>query len=376
MTLNRRDFAAAALAAGAAPTLSACATTPAPAASPLLIEAMTDKAVPGMAAIVIRDFHAEPELVAGRRALGAPATVQPGDRWHIGSNAKSTTATLVARLVEAGALAWDRRLADMLPELAPAMQAQYRDVTLPDLLSHRSGLPENTSDMDFFMSFHADAAPLPAQRLRYVARCLQDAPVGPARAASSYSNTGLLLAAACAEHATGRAFEDLIVAQVFQPLGMHSVRFDQFGGANEPQGHVDGRIANQQADVNPPMFAPAGAMRMSMGDWARFCIDHLRGEHGRGRILRQESYRFLHAPQGDTRAALGWGAAANPMGRRGPALTHSGSDGNWYALVCLFTETGNGVLVAANAADSMQGNEAALAAIRAFAATISEPAAA
>lgn len=99
----------------------------------------------------------------------------------------------------------------------------------------------------------------------------------------------------------------------------------------------------------------------------------MQGEHGRGRLLRAETYRFLHAPQGETRSALGWGAAPHPMGRRGPALTHSGSDGNWFALVCLFPETGNGALVVANAADSVGGDQASVAALRTLAATIAEP---
>lgn len=370
--LTRRSFSA----AFALTALPGCATPSRTAAPPsnALTGAMAGKAVPGMAAVVIRDFRTEPELVAGVRALGSPALVRPGDRWHLGSDGKAMTATLIAGLVEANALAWDRPLAQMLPDLAPSMRAEYRDVTLPDLLSHRAGLPENISDLDFFNTFYTDTAPRPEQRLRYVARCLQEAPVGPAHGESSYSNTGFVLAAVCAEHATGRAFEDLIVAQVFDPLGIHSISFDQFGAANEPQGHVEGRIANHPTDPNPRMFAPAGAMRMTLPDWSRFCIDHMQGAHGRGRLLRAESYAFLHAPQGETHTALGWGAAPHPMGLRGPALTHSGSDGNWYALVCLFPETGNGVLVVANAAESMQGDQAAGAAIHALAATVAEAA--
>ena len=61
------------------------------------------------------------------------------------------------------------------------------------------------------------------------------------------------------------------------------------------------------------------------------------------------------------------------MNLRGPALTHSGSDGNWFALVCLFPETGNGVLVTANAAESMGGDQASVAALRVLAATVAEP---
>jgi len=371
--LTRRDLARLLVLAAAAPTLDAFPVSQAPAADPLAA-ALAATQTPGLAALVIRNGEAEPERVAGLRALGGDA-VMPGDRWHIGSNGKSMTATLIARLVEAGALQWETPLQKLLPELATVMQAAYRDVTLPDLLSHRAGLPENTGDLAMFDTFYDDTATPTAQRLRYLRAALQEAPAGPARAAMSYSNTGYLLAGAAAERATGKDFESLIVAQVFEPLGMASVGFEQFGGVDEPQGHVEGRIANRPRDANPRMFAPAGGMRMTMRDWSRFCIDHLQGAQGRGRLLRPETYRFLHAGQGDTTSALGWGAAASPMKLRGPALTHAGSDGNWFALVCVFTATGNGVLVAANAADSLGGDQAALAVMRALAQTVAEPAA-
>lgn len=333
-------------------------------------------AVPGMAAIVIRDFQARSELVTGIRRLGRPARCRPGDRWHLGSNGKAMTATLIARLVERRALSWSTPLDRMLPGLAASMHASYRDVTLPDLLSHRSGLPENHSDTAFFNSFYADRAPPAAQRLRYIGSALAEAPAVAKRGEMSYSNTGLLVAAACAERATGRPFEALIRAELFRPLGMNSPSFDQFGGAHEPSGHVDGRPAGRMGDPNPRMFAPAGAMRMSLSDWSRFCIDHMLGEHGSGRLLRTETYRFLHAGQGGTRSALGWGAAPSPLGLRGPALTHAGSDGNWYALVILFPETGNGALIVANAGESMGGDHAASAAIHALAMSLAPAAAA
>lgn len=377
METTRRELAKILALGLAGPGVAACATTRAPTASAVLAEAMAGKTVPGMSAIVIRDFRAGPELVAGVRAMGSPAAAAPGGRWHLGSNGKSMTATLIARLVEAGALAWDRPLAQMLPDLSETMRPAYRDVTLPDLLSHHAGLPENTSDMDFFATFYNDLALLTAQRLRYITNCLREAPLGPTRTDPSYSNTGPIIAAACAERATDRSFELLIVSEVFTPLGMRSISFDQSGGAGEPSGHVDGRVANRPQDANPRMFAPAGAMRMTMRDWSRFCIDHMRGEHGDGRLLRTESYRFLHAPQGASAGgagwALGWGAAPHPMNLVGPALTHSGSDGNWQALVCLFPQTGNGVLVVSNAADSMGGDQSTLAAMRALAPTVAAP---
>jgi CubicO group peptidase (beta-lactamase class C family) len=374
MLITSRRTILGSLAAASLP-LSARAAA-APAASPVLLKAMEGTGTPGMTAMVIRDFVAGPEMVAGVRRLGSPDTVVPGARWHLGSDGKAMTCTLIARLVERGILDWTTPLEKLLPQFAGVMRDEYRDVTLPDLMSHRSGLPENHDDLAYFSTFYADRSSPTAQRLRYLETALKEAPVGPKRAKPSYSNTGLIIAAAAAEHATGKAYESLMAAEVFRPLGMTSFSFDQFGGKGEPCGHVDGRVADRLTDANPRMFAPAGAMRHSMADWARFCIDHLKGPNGHGRLLKPETYRFLHTPQGDGKAgfALGWGAGPAAVGRKGPVLTHSGSDGNWNALVVLFPETGNGVLVVANCADSMGGDKASVAALRALAATVAEPA--
>lgn len=376
MTIPRRVFLAGAAAAALLPKLlraqSAAAELP---TQQLLTDKMKDTGTPGMTALVMRDFQVERELIAGVRRLGAEAPVLPGDRWHLGSNGKAMTATLVARLVERGVLAWDRTLAEMLPQFAESMHESYRDVTLPELLSHRSGLPHDLSESQdaFHYAFHDDDAPLPAQRLRYVDRALRDPPKASKRTAFSYSNTGFILAAACAEAATGTPFEALMDSEVFAPLGIRSASFAQVGGADEPIGHRDGRIGDRPRDTMPRMFVPAGGIRMSLPDWARFCIDHMQGAQGRGKLLRGATYRFLHAPQGDTGfAALGWGFVANVFGRRGPALFHAGSDGNWESLVMLFQETGNGVLVAANAAGSMRGDRAANEVMRAIVPLIAE----
>src|SRR5690242_20276376 len=146
--LSRREIAKAIAYSAAAPMLAACATPPAstpasPTTAFVLASALAGTTAPGIAAITIRDFRAEPERVAGVRVMQTDDRIAPGDRWHLGSDGKAMTATLIARLVESGVLSWERPLSQMLPELAEGMQAQYRDVTLPDLLSHRAGLPEN-----------------------------------------------------------------------------------------------------------------------------------------------------------------------------------------------------------------------------------------
>jgi CubicO group peptidase (beta-lactamase class C family) len=112
---------------------------------------------------------------------------------------------------------------------------------------------------------------------------------------------------------------------------------------------------------------------MSLADWGRFSIDQMEGAQGRGRLLKPESYLFMQTPQVDV-SGLGWGVVPRVLGRQGPALTHSGSDGNWNAIVMLFPETGDGLLVVANAAESMGGDAASVAVARALLPDLAPPA--
>lgn len=104
------------------------------------------------------------------------------------------------------------------------------------------------------------------------------------------------------------------------------------------------------------MLAPAGGVHISLEDWSVFVIDQMRGESGDGRLLQPPTYRLLHAPVPGTRSALGWGVRDGT-----PAtLTHTGSDGAWFAAVAMVPCRGNAVLVAANAAADAGGDTAVL----------------
>lgn len=322
-----------------------------------IARAVEGKAVPAVGILEIRNGEVSSETVWGLRQMGRPEPVQVGDRWHLGSDTKAMTATLVAILVEKGKLSWTARLDQMLPELADKMDPSYRDVTLVDLLAHRSGLPENVDDEAYYQSFYTDPRPETEQRMAYVSRALTEKPVGAKRTERFYSNTGYVLAGLIAERAMHKPYEELMQTYVFKPLGMTTASFQYVPG--NPVGHVDGRPALQQFDPNTGMLAPAGLAQMSLRDWAKFCIDQMNGSRGRGRLLKTETYRLMQTNTGGAKNGLGWGVAPSLGGLQGPVLTHVGSDGNWYAIVALFPQTGNGALVVANAADSMGGDKAA-----------------
>ncbi len=85
--------------------------------------------LPAVAALIQIDGKIAAEAAIGVRAIGHRKSVTTRDRWHIGSDTKAFTATLIARLVEQGVMHFDDTLADSFPAFANDMDPAYRTVT-------------------------------------------------------------------------------------------------------------------------------------------------------------------------------------------------------------------------------------------------------
>ena len=338
-----------------APAASQAAT--APNLDALLKAGMAGRDVPAMGAVVIRGGAVTESAVAGLRAKGAAGLVQPGDVWHLGSNGKAMTATMLARLVERGLLSWDSPLSALLPELAADMQPAYRDVTLRDLLAHQSGLQADI-DESYVPVFYADKRPLHEQRLTFARLALAQAPAFERGTRDLYSNNGLVIAGLVAERASGLPYETLMQREVFEPLGLRSAGF----GAThrgQPLGHKTGAPVEGQQGDNPAVIAPAGGIYMSLEDWSKFAIDQMAGEHGRGKLLKVEGYRLMHQPAHEGgKFALGWRAQASMAGVSARHLSHTGSNEAWFALIIMRPDSEDAVLVTSNASEDAKADQA------------------
>ena len=323
--------------------------------------------LPAVAAVIQIDGKIAAEAALGVRALGHPEKVTTNDRWHIGSDTKAFTATMIARLVEKGVIHFDDTLATSFPAFAEAMDPAYRNVTVLQLLSHTAGLPPLTDDKDLppFLAVIKSANGVKAQRAAIARKYLTMPPASKA-GEFVYSNLGFIIAGAIAEARTGKTWEDLIRDQIFTPLGIKNAGFGAPGTAgkfDQPWGHEEkaGKLvpldpAREGAD-NPPALGPAGTINIALKDWLLFAQDQLDGEHGHGKLLKPETYRKLHTPVTDV-YALGWGAKLGPDGL--PLLiTHTGSNGYWVADIRIMPKHDMIFLVAMNA-----GNEAANAAVK------------
>jgi CubicO group peptidase (beta-lactamase class C family) len=340
--------------------LAACALAAAATASPsddlnaAIKTAMARSKVPAVGAVILRDGAVTAQAVQGVRQLGAKGAVTPDDVWLIGSTGKVMTVALIARLVERGVLSWDTPLDVMMPAMAASMRPEYRKVTLVQMLSHRAGFPRDLRNEKAMARFMSDARPPAQQRLSYVEESLKDKPEA-AVGTFSYSNAGFIVATVIAERAGRESYEELMRWEVFQPLGMSQAGFGNTG-KGQARGHQRGKPMLKMVKLDdgaPAMYAPAGFLHMSLGDWAKFNLDQLAGAKGKGKLLSPASYRLMQTAQPGGPAGLDWGVQESIAGRQGPVLVHQGSDGNWLAIAVLFPEQGTGALMVANAGPDM-----------------------
>ncbi|MFZ5961567.1 serine hydrolase domain-containing protein [Thalassococcus sp. BH17M4-6] len=285
--------------------------------------------------------------VAGVRARNTDAAIGPQDLWHIGSNAKAMTATLVARLVEAGVLRWDDTIGQSLGDLDP--HPDYRDVTLQMLLAHRGGLPANLGPLARRgLSGRLAEREMIADRRSYARSVLEGAPVSRPGTEFLYSNAGYVVAGAMIEAATGQTWETLIEAWVFEPLDIQTAGFGAPGNAqtlSQPRGHGGtfpwsrGAVAPGPDADNIPAMGPAGTVHLSLRDHLRFLNAHLTR---RGGFLSAESWEKLQSDVADQGYALGW------VVRDDGALAHAGSNTLWFNIALIDRTRGLALVLALN----------------------------
>ncbi|MDQ3243003.1 MAG: beta-lactamase family protein, partial [Gemmatimonadota bacterium] len=110
-------------------------------------DVMKEFKVPGVSLAVVKDGRVIVSRGYGVRALGAAATVDARTRFGIASNTKIFTATALALLVEEGKVEWDAPVIRYLPAFAMFDPFVTREITIRDLLVHRSGLGLGAGDL-------------------------------------------------------------------------------------------------------------------------------------------------------------------------------------------------------------------------------------
>ena len=290
--------------------------------------------LPAMSIAVVNAEGLIAEGVAGVRKAGGDAKVGVSDAFHIGSCTKPITATLVATLVEEKKLTWERTIGESFPDWAD-IRAEYKNVTVAELLSHESGLPPFEDDSEF--------KHVPGARSEFVHAVLERAPVVK-RGQYKYSNAGFAVVAVVAERASGTTWEKLVEKRIFEPLHLQSAGF---GWPADVWGHTPKPVDPKGSYQLPLSIAPAGDVHMSSADLAEFLRAHLRALRGERTIISPETATLMHTRR--VRSGLGFGV--QKVGDFEPVSVYSGSAETFYTVIAIAPKQNVAVVVQANAGD-------------------------
>ena len=228
--------------------------------------------VPGMAVTIVKDGNVVVARGYGVKKLGQPALVGPRTNFGIASNTKIFTATALALLVEDGKIEWDAPVIRYLPAFAMYDPWVTREITVRDLLVHRSGLGLGAGDLLWWPASTYDRKEI-VRRLRFIK------PATSFRSAYAYDNVLYSAAGELIEAVSGKSWEDFVATRILARVGMtaSNVRHSQGGvgaDAAAPHAEVDGAVRPIAAFLSDNVN-PAGGINSNAEDMAKWMIVQL-----------------------------------------------------------------------------------------------------
>jgi CubicO group peptidase (beta-lactamase class C family) len=267
----------------------------------------------------------------------------------IGSTSKSFTALAVAQLVEAGRVDLDTAAATYLPWLRLGDADTARTVTVRQLLTHTSGLPQVWS---------TDLTDRYDNRPGGLARSVRDLatlrPVAAVGQSYVYSDANYMILGALVESITGDTYGGYLRRHVLDPLGMtHSAATaDEAGAVGLPAGHRY-HLGRPQRFAAPFDTAgvPYGLLAASLDDLSHYAVAQLNGgRYGTGRILGSEGTKQMHTgtvAAGTGTYGFGWrNSTLDGVGTR--IVWHAGATPNYFTHVVLVPGSNLAVIIMTN----------------------------
>ena len=204
----------------------------------LIREAMKAWEAPGTAVVVVQGDTVVYCEGAGVRELGKPEVATSDTLFAIASTTKAFTCTAIAMLAEEGKLSWDDPVRKHLDWFRLSDPLADANVTLRDLVTHRTGYSRN--DMLWFGSENSQVEAL--KKFGLVK------PNTSFRSMWEYNNLCYSAAGLAAGNAAGCSWEELIRSRIFEPLGMTNSNFrvsEAQASPNHASAHektLDGKI--------------------------------------------------------------------------------------------------------------------------------------
>jgi CubicO group peptidase (beta-lactamase class C family) len=258
-------------------------------------------------------------------------TMQP-----IASNSKLFTAVAAGMLVEEGKLAWDKPIRDSVPEIQFYNDQLNSNVTLRDMLSHRTGVTRH--DLIWFKS------PFTREELFEKLKYLE--PQEPMRTTFLYNNLMFAAVGQIIKIKSGKKWEDFVRERIFTPLDMSTTCYTIADMLKQPDYGVPFREKRDSFELYKiPYYedtegvAPAGAVISNIDELSHWLIALMNEGKYNGRqvlpagALKATLQPAIALPNAGGEALGFWELinSAYGMGRwaasyRGKLLTYHGGD--------------------------------------------------
>jgi CubicO group peptidase (beta-lactamase class C family) len=322
--------------------------------------------VPGMAVAIVKDGKIVVAKGYGVRKLGDPTPVDEFTMFGIGSNTKAFSTAALATLVDEGKLSWDDPVYQRLPGFVMYDPYVSHEMTIRDLLTHRSGMGLGEGDLLFWP--HSTYS---REDVIYKLRFMK--PQSSFRSHYAYDNLLYMTAGQIIPAVTGISWDDYIRQRIFAPLGMNhsNVSNQAFKPGDDyafPHSNVDGKLQVIPFG-NLENAGPAGSINSSAADmakWVQLQLNRGKFVDRDGRLFTEQRSKEMWSaqtilPVGDPPPplkglkanfadyALGWGLR-DYHGRK--LVGHTGGVGGFVSRVMLVPEENLGVVVLTNAEES------------------------
>lgn len=252
---------------------------------------MKDWQIPGLSVAVVKDDRVIYAKGYGVRELGKPEKVDEQTLFPIGSITKSFTAASAGILFDEKKMTWDDAATKHLPDFQLFDRNLTDQITIRDLLAHRTGLPRANGSL---LS--------PYNRVETVKRMRYLKPIAGLRSQFTYNNQMYLAAGLAIEKAAQTSWDEFVKTRLFAPLKMSLSNISIAALKNQKNAALPHAIIGDKVQILPyddkDSIAPAGAINsnaVELANWLRLFLNN--GKFEGKQILSPAAVRIMHGQQ-------------------------------------------------------------------------------